>query len=512
MTDSKEFYDKLRGNKKPPQNGQNGQEPPPAPPDSDPPSWVLRELARKIDEFAAMPANSGRNAQLNNLACEFGRLPVSETQLSSALLAACQSNGLLAEDGLRQCNATIDSGLTKARQDGPKTTFTEAPPHVENVNWEFFTGESSDETDDGDGGEKQDLHALAVGRRAYELRINDEARALWTRQRANLSGQQRPELVNLVDLLAEPDEDATYRIDEVFPTGGRALLAAQYKAGKTSMMGNLIRSLVDGDPFLATYHTEKVGRVVLVDTELDKRMLRRWIRDHGIRNSGAVDVICLRGKLTTFNIVDETIRAEWAALLRGAEFLILDCIRPCLDAIGLSEDKEAGIFLTAFDALCMEAGIHEACVVHHMGHGSERSRGDSRLLDWPDVIWKIIRDTEDDESEGGDRFFSALGRDVKVGEAQLDWNEETRAISICGGGRSDKRARSAVDDIVEIMSRPDNNNGISQNQLELKLRAAGVGRNVARKAIAQAIKNAVILVTEGQRFSLLFLNPSRRTG
>jgi len=507
MTDSKQFYDKLRGNKTPPQNGQP---PPPTapPPPGDTPSWVLRELSRKVDEFAAMPANSGRNAQLNNLACEFGRLPIPEPQLRSALLEACRANGLLAEDGLKQCNDTIDSGLTKARQDGPKTTHTEAPPHVENVDWEFFTGSSDDNSDD--DGDKRDLHALAVARRAYELRVNDEGRAMWTRQRANLSGQQRPELVNLVDLLAEPDEDATYRIDELFPTGGRALLAAQYKAGKTSMMGNLIRSLVDGDPFLAKYHTQKVGRVVLVDTELDKRMLRRWIRDHRIRNSSAVDVMCLRGKLTTFNIVDETIRAEWATLLRGAEFLILDCIRPCLDAIGLSEDKEAGIFLTAFDALCMEAGIREACVVHHMGHGQERSRGDSRLLDWPDVIWKIVRDTEDDESEGGDRFFSALGRDVRIGEQQLDWNEETRAISICGGGRQDKRAKSAVDDIVEILCRKENENGISQNQLELKLRAAGVGRNVARKAIVQATTDGVIYATEGQRFSLLFLNPSRR--
>src|SRR6516164_8438251 len=146
MTDSKEFYDKLRNAKTP----KNRQDTPPhtPPPAGDAPSWVRRELTRKIDEFAAMPADSGRNAQLNNLACEFGRLPIPEPQLRSTLLEACRTNGLLAEDGLRQCNDTIDSGLTKARQDGPKTTHTEAPPHVENVNWEFFTGSSDDNDND----------------------------------------------------------------------------------------------------------------------------------------------------------------------------------------------------------------------------------------------------------------------------------------------------------------------------------------------------------------------------
>jgi hypothetical protein len=53
-----------------------------------------------------------------------------------------------------------------------------------------------------------------------------------------------------------------------------------------------------------------------------------------------------------------------------------------------------------------------------MGHGQERSRGDSRLLDWPDVNWKIVKEsqseTDPDEAPGDRRFFSALGRDVNV--------------------------------------------------------------------------------------------------
>ena len=50
-----------------------------------------------------------------------------------------------------------------------------------------------------------------------------------------------------------------------------------------------------------------------------------------------------------------------------------------LDALGLDEHRDAGRFLTAFDALLVEAGIRDAFVVTHMGHTNERARGDSRL-------------------------------------------------------------------------------------------------------------------------------------
>jgi hypothetical protein len=358
--------------------------------------------------------------------------------------------------------------------------------------------------------ESQDLHHNAVTRRAYEFRVSDEARALWTRQRATLTGQQRPTLTNLVDLLAQPDEDTHYRINDLLPIGGRALLAAQYKAGKTSMIANLLRSLVDGHDFLGRLAVTPVQRVVLIDDELDERMLRRWLRDQNITHQNAIDVLCLRGRLSGFDIIDDTIRADWAQTMAGADLIILDCLRPCLDALGLSEDKEAGRFLTAFDSLCHEAGATEAVVVHHMGHGQERSRGDSRLLDWPDVLWKIVRDDQDGDT--GDRYFSALGRDVNIPESRLDWTPETRALTLCDGGRAEKRARGMGADIIEILSDPANSDGLSQNRLVGKLKAMGNSRDGSRRAVQLAIEERILLTVEGPRNTTVHvLNPSRRT-
>jgi hypothetical protein len=460
----------------------------------------------ELNQLANCPPG-GRNHALNITALKLARLPINRQALRYDLTTACTTNGLIHDDGLASVEATIRSAFDKADRDGPRDI-------PKQPNWEFFKETTAEDINGEDltEDETRDLHQQAVARRAYEYRINDEARQLYQSQEAARLGHQRPQPVILADFLATPDEDATYRVNNLLPIGGRALLAAQYKAGKTSMVANLLRVLVDGGQFLGQYRVDPVTRVALIDTELDERMLRRWLRDQGIRTTKNVTVISLRGHQSTFDILNDATRAAWAETLKGSQLIILDCLRPCLDALGLSEDKDAGRFLVAFDELLKQSGAGEAIVVHHMGHNSERSRGDSRLLDWPDVLWKIIRENdEDDDSDNGNRFFSAIGRDVNVGEAQLDWTEADRSLVICGGGRADVRARDAVEDIIDILSRPENVDGLSKNQIEAKLKSAGVGRNLARRAIRQAIDTAVIYVTKGEKRSdVCILNPTRR--
>lgn len=469
----------------------------------------LTILARECEKVAT--TTDGRNDQFNTAAFDLAGFVaaghLTRDEVENALITAGRAASRLGDHPFTD---TEMQNTLKSAFGSPKVTAKTLPDRPLNNGAQVIEVDPDTLQPCADTADEQhDLHQIAVHRRAYDLRVNDEARTLWTRQRATLSGQQQPQLINLVDLLQQPDETTKYRIDDLLPSGGRALLAAQYKAGKTSLVANLLRSLVDGDLFLGTFAVTPVARVVLIDTELDINMLRRWLRDQNIRNHKAIDLLCLRGRLSTFAITDDAIRADWAAAMHGADFIILDCLRPCLDALGLSEDKDAGVFLTAFDALCHEATAAEGTVVHHMGHGQERSRGDSRLLDWPDVLWKIVRDDADGDT--GDRFFSAMGRDVNVAEAQLDWNPETRGLTLCGGGRADKRARNLGTDIIEIMADPANLDGLSQNRLVGKLKALGNSRDGSRQAVAMAIETGILLTVNGSRNSQVHvLNPSRR--
>jgi hypothetical protein len=307
--------------------------------------------------------------------------------------------------------------------------------------------------------------------------VNEEAR----RRIRGESAEQfvLPEVQTLKAFLAVSPEDVQYRIVDLMAEGSHIVLAAQYKSGKTTLVGNVVRCLADGGLFLGQFKTERVKRVAILDNELDPRTLSSWLRDQGIKSTNRVSIVSMRGRVASFNILDDAIRAKWAEALRGIDVLVFDCLRPVLDALGLDENTQAGRFLTAFDALLYEAGISEAVIVHHMGHSGERSRGDSRILDWPDATWKLIRQSSDDPTSP--RFFSAFGRDVDVPESLLSYDPASRHLTLGEGNRNDIRAVDLVEDILDYVAV---NTGSSLTQI----RDAIAGDN---KDIASAIKLAV---------------------
>lgn len=77
--------------------------------------WLEAKLAAKVDDLATMGPRSGRNAALNASAYDLGHyVPkwLDEQDVIDALLSAAHTNGVLAEDGERQCLLSIRSGLT----------------------------------------------------------------------------------------------------------------------------------------------------------------------------------------------------------------------------------------------------------------------------------------------------------------------------------------------------------------------------------------------------------------
>lgn len=257
---------------------------------------------------------------------------------------------------------------------------------------------------------------------------------------------------SLTDFLDVEDEPAAYRIDELMTVDGRVLCAAQFKAGKTITVMNLLRSFADGDLFLGRFQVDPV-KVALIDDEMDDRMLRRWLRKQGILRTDNVALTTLKGRLRTFDIMDAEVRAEWAEDIAstGCELVILDCVRPILDSLGLDEGRDAGRFLVALDELLYEAGVEEAIVIHHAGHTGERARGDSRLRDWPTQEWRIVRQQPKDGSEpdpSAPRYFTAYGREVDVPEQRLQYDDMTGHLTLDGGSRKHEEMSDLMQKVV----------------------------------------------------------------
>jgi hypothetical protein len=337
---------------------------------------------------------------------------------------------------------------------------------------------------------------------AREIRVALEADKIRDRRDAKriVDAEERgalvfPEILTLEERLARPRVPPVPRLGRFQPSGTRVLLAAQFKSGKTTLIGNVIRSLVDGDPFLGREITVAAqGHVVLIDTEMPPDVTDGWLSDQHIIHGERVTHISLKGHLGCFNILNPEVRAMWAAILRDRHtgYLILDCLRPMLDGLGLDESHDAGKFLVPFDALLVEAGIPEGLIAHHMGHGSERTRGDSRLRDWPDVEWLLTRESDNPASA---RYLSAYGRDVNVPETKLAYSDTTRRLTLTRGSRRDAKAEAAVPDVLGVLRSADD--ALSGQAIETELAKGEHSRVAIRGALRLAARDGKILTLSG---------------
>jgi hypothetical protein len=179
-------------------------------------------------------------------------------------------------------------------------------------------------------------------------------------------------------------------------------------------------------------------------------------------------------------------------------YLIIDCLRPVLDALGLDESREAGRWLVPLDALLREAAIPEACVVHHMGHTGERSRGDSRLRDWPDVEWRVMRQEEDDASP---RFIAAYGRDVDVPEAGLLFDRATRRLTLHVGSRHQARTARALVAILAILAQKA---PLTGRAIKAELTESDHKRDTIDAALKAGVRGGTLIAETGPRNARLY--------
>lgn len=331
-----------------------------------------------------------------------------------------------------------------------------------------------------------DEDLLAVAGEITPLDIAREVRSLELRElaRREFARKQRedapfPEFLTLEQRLALPRPEVQHRIEGWFPFNGRIILAAQFKAGKTTLVGNLVRSLADGRRFLGTAEViPPEGTVVVLNFEDSPNQLDTWYEDLRIEHPERVVLVPMRGKAGAFDILQPEVRRVWAEQLRavGCGFLCLDPIGPIMEAMGLDENHEAGKLLSAVNALLDEAGVPEAFLAHHMGHAGERSRGDSRLRGWPDAEWRLVRQSEDPNSE---RFISAFGRDVDIPETRVHYDDATRQVTMSEGNRRDLKAEEALEVVLDTLSE----GAMSSRAIEAAMKEGAHARDVIRDAL-----------------------------
>jgi len=265
----------------------------------------------------------------------------------------------------------------------------------------------------------------------------------------------------LTEELKLPRQEVKWTIKDVFPTGANVTLTAQYKAGKTTLINSLARSLADGTKFL-NYFDAPVhpGRIVIFNYEVGEDQYRNWMDDVSIEDSDKITLIHLRGErmpLTIPQVEDFVV-----SILKDceAQTWILDPFARAFTGSGdENSNSDVGVFLDTLDVVKKRAGVSNLVLPIHTGraqeNGIDRARGATRLDDWADVRW-LLKKTNDG------RFFSADGRDVLQEEQQLTFDETTRSLTLGGVDSRMAKKRGLEDMWIDAVTA---NPGLNTSQL-----------------------------------------------
>ena len=176
-------------------------------------------------------------------------------------------------------------------------------------------------------------------------------------------------LTPLGELLKEPEENVTWLVDGLLPTGGFSIMAAKPKVGKSTLARDLSFSIARGNPFLGRAVAQ--GPVLYFALEEKRSEVRRHFKDMGA--SGEEPIFIYSDRVQS-NAIDQ-IRA-----VVHEKKPVLVIIDPLFRFIKVKDTSAYAEITNALEHLLLlsrETGTHVLCI-HHSSKGN-RQGGDSLL-------------------------------------------------------------------------------------------------------------------------------------
>lgn len=272
---------------------------------------------------------------------------------------------------------------------------------------------------------EESVFELAVQTKLKHLRIQEEAKRRHSLQALEVWNPVQSTTIANLESLSDSDD----RIKDLLNFDGTCLLIAQRKTGKTTLISNVIRALLDGSALFGIYDVSKVnGTIGLFDLEMTPALLGKWLGRLPIENRDKLKIYPTRGKVgNTFSyLISNT--AEFTNWLRNENIsiLIIDPLAPLLSTLGMDENNNSDIrrLFTLIREVASNAGIGEIILSHHAGwNANVRARGASAFEDMVDVIWRL-------EMKGDERLFSTLGRLGNIPSTSISLDTSTGLLEL----------------------------------------------------------------------------------
>jgi hypothetical protein len=330
-----------------------------------------------------------------------------------------------------------------------------------------------------------------TGDAARERKVQDELERLQVREEARArlreASFEPPEPLTFAELVAKPRPDVTWSVEELAERGHNVLLAAQYKAGKTTLALNLARALVDGRPFLGRFRTGLQGTFVWLNYELTELDAQAWLSQMQFLHPERAVVLGLRGRP---NLLGSPHGVAWLVELLqevGAGSLLIDTFRASFSGDSSNDNVQVGRYTALLDEIKQRSGVSDLLLTHHFGRkehqpGAEHGLGAVELDGWADSRWLLTLD-------GQDRFLRVDGRVGGLEESRLRYDPTHRTLTLpdaaVGVSRSEskeERAEQAV--LLAVRVQP----GVGAQELVRRARSRGGG---ATKDVEHAVKRLV---------------------
>ena len=259
------------------------------------------------------------------------------------------------------------------------------------------------------------------------------------------SGFQPPESIDgtLANFLDQPLPQTRYLVEGMAGVGHNVTITAKYKTGKTTLMLNLVKCLLDNELFLGQYDVKPLdGRIVLLNYEMDATDLQSDLLKLKIQNTERMArPLNLRG--VRLDLTNEKYQEWLIDQLRKqeTEILMIDTYTAALAQTGIDENDNSGVgkFTDALDYIKAESEVKNLFITAHMGRanfeeGEERTRGATRLNDWQDVGWTYTR------KSGQPAFLASLGRQKTTKDAfSVEFDPDTLTLRTTGKTRKEVR-------------------------------------------------------------------------
>jgi hypothetical protein len=281
------------------------------------------------------------------------------------------------------------------------------------------------------------------------MRSSRRAAATIRQEEATAAFREPPSDRSLKEMLAKERVDLPYTLADLHPTGSNALITAQFKAGKTTLMLNLARSYADGDAFLGSFGMlAGPGNIAYWNYELTEAQFIDYVEHMGVDNPDRICPLNLRGhRLDLFSDHVFGWAVDWLQS-HNCDALIVDPYGAAAMLTDENSNSEARAFLHRLDELKAAAGIRDLWMPAHTGRGEreegqEHVRGATVVDDWADVRWTYTAQAANGE-DGRiwyPRYLRAMGRGVEISEREVHYDKEDGGLFVAAF-RSRAKARA----------------------------------------------------------------------